>query len=162
MSDGCGELFGKILLEVVFRSLVASVLLFIDRQCVERLDLVIRWGRRAQNTLRAPRSLRVFADTDPGMLDGEIRFAAVVAFCTGVAINIGLLVFILEPAGKLRNRACFGLMVIYSVCMTLVVWLALALSRRRLERRSASCEKVNHAEGDMGLTESIRWFAIYY
>lgn len=126
---------------------------------MERRDLIIRWGRRAQNTLRVPRSLRVFADTDPGMLDGDIRLAVVVAFFIGATITVGLLVLIPGPAGKLWNWTCFGLMVIYPVCMTLVVWLYLALSRRRLERRSASGEKVNRAGGAMDLGESIRCFA---
>ena len=159
MSDECGMLFASFLsdflAEFLSRALVTCVCLFIDRQIVERRDLIIRWGRRAQNTLHVPRSLRVFVDTDPGMLDEKIRFAAWMAFGIGLGINIGGVLFILAPAGKLRNMVWVGLMVICPVCMTLVVWLNLALSRRSLERTSASCEKIPPQQVHRSLAESM-------
>lgn len=158
MSDECGELIGRLLVEVIFRTLVAGVLLFIDRQVVERRDIIIRWGRRTQHALRVPRCLRAFTDTDPGMLDREIRFAAQIAFGSGLAMNCGLLIFILEPEGKTRNIICLVLVVVYPAVAALVTWLALVLARRRLERRFASCEKINHTDGDMGLATSIGMF----
>jgi len=134
-----------------------------DRQIIARRELIIRWGRRAQNTLRVPHCLRIFADTEPGMLDGDIRGATVMALGTGASINIGLLaLFLVKPADKLRNWLCFGLLVIYPVGMILVEWFALVLSRRRLERRPASFDgKGNHAEGDKSIRDSIAWLAIY-
>jgi len=104
-----------------------------------------------------------FFNTYPGMLDGDIRVMTVMALGTGASINIGLLaLFLVKPADKLRNWLCFGLLVIYPVCMILVEWFALVLSRRRLERRPASFDgKGNHAEGDKSIRDSIAWLAIY-
>jgi len=155
LSDGCGELFVEVLIQFVIRVLLACILHFIDGQIIARWELIIRWGRKAQNTLRVPRCLRIFADTDPGMLDGDIRVMTVMALGTGASINIGLLaLFLVKPADKLRNWLCF--------CMILVEWFALVLSRRRLERRPASFDgKGNHAEGDKSIRDSIAWLAIY-
>lgn len=84
MSD-FGECIGKLLFKFVFRCMWTAVIIIIDRQIVARRDLVIRCGRRTQGFLHVPQCLRVFADTDLGMLDGDIRIAAeLLFFCRNV------------------------------------------------------------------------------
>jgi len=56
---------------------------------VERRELVIWWGRKTQNLLRIPQCLRVFADTDPGMLDADIRSAVCMLIPVAGSISLG-------------------------------------------------------------------------
>ncbi|KAK5656058.1 hypothetical protein OQA88_5197 [Cercophora sp. LCS_1] len=139
----------------IFLSLVACVPLLIDRHIVRRRDEVITWGRRAQSRLNIPRCLHVFTEAEPGMLDIHMRFAAETLFNAGLCFSIGLLVFVLEPAGRTRIWLCFLMMVFVPVSVILGEWLLLIFRRRRSEKKIVSCEKVNHAEGYPGVERMI-------
>ncbi|KAK3998150.1 hypothetical protein QBC44DRAFT_386463 [Cladorrhinum sp. PSN332] len=139
--DECAEhCIGQLVAEFIGRCLITSVILFIDKHVVERRDLIIRSGRKVQNRLAIPQCLRVFADTDPGMLDSQIREATFALFYAGIMANLGLLLAVLVLTDNIPGSTkgfpvlIFLLMAVVPLCIVIVLWIVLAQSRRRLER----------------------------
>ncbi|KAK1772214.1 hypothetical protein QBC33DRAFT_520574 [Phialemonium atrogriseum] len=111
MSDGLGECLGELLVNVVGRAILTGAVIVIDKQIVQRRDVVIRWGRQFQNWFPLPEWMFIFAENDPGMPDTDMRIPW-----------------------------ALGFMVVGPGCIAGLVWLVLILSKRCLRSRILAME----------------------
>ncbi|KAL7624671.1 hypothetical protein AAE478_006241 [Parahypoxylon ruwenzoriense] len=122
----CGEICGKF----VLNGLATAVLFIIEKQIVQRRELVIRLGRQAQRILHMPECLCVFTEEEPGMLDSDIRMA-------GTCLSISYLFASLAVLGATTLRASFRDPWVWTfgiaipLCVSMLVWLMLIESKRR-------------------------------
>lgn len=106
-----------------------SIAFIIEHYIVERRELVIRHGRQLQRYLRLPDCLCIFAETDPGMLDDDIRLASMLLAIASFSSILGLLAGIAE--GTISHAVLIAGIVL-PTCLIILLWLLLCLSRRRL------------------------------
>ena len=122
------ECIAQCLAHVIFRCFLTAVVHITEKHVVERRESIIRYGRQLQDNLRLPDCIRVFAATDPGMPDGDIRIAAyVLGLCGFLAVVAGLY----GLTSTIRDPLVLFPGIIGPGCAILLLWLGLALAKRR-------------------------------
>ncbi|KAK3938762.1 hypothetical protein QBC46DRAFT_439664 [Diplogelasinospora grovesii] len=166
------ECLGELAAQCIFRTFLTVIVVIIDKQIVQRRDVVIRRGRQLQNLLRLPEWMRVFSETDPGMLDKDIRTSAECLAASSLSAGLGVTAALAK--GTLWDFWALSLGVAIPVCINIVVWLMLIHSKRRQSRaqplligngyrsKEQGGRHYDHSAGDLGVDESIRavWFCV--
>lgn len=116
---------------VLVRCLLAGVNLFFDWLVMRRKESIVRNGRRIQGFLHIPERLQIFAKTDPGMGDEQLRMSSHVLTLTWL-LQISSLV------GALGCRKVWCLVflipgVILPSCVVSTLYPWLVVSRRNLD-----------------------------
>lgn len=136
--DAVGECLGKFITQVIIRSILTGAAIIIDKHIVQRRDLVIRRGRQVQNWLGLPEWACVFSEKDPGMLDADIRAAAMALFVTCLVATLGMVAA--YSRGTFWDPWALALGVVIPGCLVILIWLVLILSKRRRNSRAFSME----------------------
>ncbi|KAI2618604.1 hypothetical protein GGS26DRAFT_595896 [Hypomontagnella submonticulosa] len=116
--------------QILFRGIATAVIYTIDKQIVQRRDVLVRYGRQVQKTLDLPDCICVFTAEDPGMADDDIRLA-------GMFLSFSLFFACLVTFGRVSSRGTIwdpyvlGFGVVNPVCTFILVWLMLILAKRR-------------------------------
>lgn len=99
--------------------------------------------------------MRVFADIDPGMQNGDIRMAAEMLGLAGLLTAFGVLIVVAKGTFRSTPAWCIG--AVAPCVMVLVLWVMLLVSKRRLLRSPVLLKSpTTVAEaGDPGLQRSI-------
>ncbi|KAH8683493.1 hypothetical protein BGZ61DRAFT_534934 [Ilyonectria robusta] len=149
------ECMGELCLNIILRGFLTLCVIAIDKHIVGRRDTVVRLGRQCQDLLRVPECMRVFADVDPGMQNGEIRMAAEFLGLAGLLNALGVLILVAKGTFWCTPAWCIG--AVFPGVLVLVLWTALLVSKRRLLRSPALLKDPIAAaeEGDPGLQRSI-------
>jgi hypothetical protein len=143
-----GECIGQFMAHIIFRCFLLAVVRAIDKYIVPRRDSIIRRGRQLQDLLRLPECICIFAKTDPGMPDRDIRFSAeVLSLCGLLSFLTGLLVL---DGVAIGDSLVLVMGVAVPGSMVCLLWLGLALSKRhRLRRQISGTEEGRHATGNL-------------
>ncbi|KAI0103113.1 hypothetical protein F4776DRAFT_668904 [Hypoxylon sp. NC0597] len=122
----CAEICGRF----VLNGLATAVLFIVEKQIVQRRELVIRRGRQAQRILHVPECLTVFTEEEPGMLDSDIRLAGT---CLSISYFFAsLAIFCVATLGASIWGPSFWIFGIANpLCVSTVIWLMLIESKRR-------------------------------
>jgi hypothetical protein len=159
------EFFGKFLFEVVGRGLLIGTIYVIETQIIKRRNLLVRYGRKCQKALRLPKRMCIFAETDPGILQTDIRMGIL---CLGSAWGfVGAGALVATATGTIWNPLVLGLGVVAPGFFVGILWLVLAASRRRLEMPLSESEilRIDRRGGDMRELIWVladMWTILYY
>jgi hypothetical protein len=170
MAESLVEMFAFLVVNILMFGYVALAAYIIDTHLVQRRERVVRVGRRVQNLLHLPGWMRVFTETDPGMLNKDIRSAAQGLSWSVLIAFFGFLVALTK--GTIWDPWVLSLGFAIPFSMNILIWLELVYFRRRLARRLESerlslvehegyakeraIPTVDPGEGDWGLEEYIR------
>ena len=124
------EYLGEFAMQCIFRCSLTMIVVLIDKQIVQRREVVIRRGRQLQNLLRLPQWMRVFTETDPGMLDGDIRMSAEILAMSSLIAGLGATVALAKETPW--DPYVLSLGAVVPTCINVILWLSLIQSRRRL------------------------------
>jgi hypothetical protein len=157
------EVLGDVVMNVVVRSFLTAGVIIIDKQVVQRRDIVIRRGRQLQDLLRIPQCIQVITDTDPGMPDGEIRMSAeFLGLCCFISA-FGLVLALAK--GRIWDPWVLSFGATAPGYLLSVLWLVLVVSKRRRMRSPMLTDKKAHhtphtatqAGRNVELERSITW-----
>lgn len=126
MSNDCGELIGQILCRGFFSLYVAMIEYYVIQK---RRDAIIARGRQFQEKMRLPEYLRPFSEQDPGMLDSDMRTAAIMFGFSWFFSTIGIWIGI-PIKGTILDPVVISLVFVNPTCAICIAWLALVLSKR--------------------------------
>ncbi|KAM0335774.1 hypothetical protein ACHAQA_000824 [Verticillium albo-atrum] len=130
MSDECAGCCAGCCLEIIHRIFVSLYFAVIEERIVKNRDKVIAWGRAVEDWLHLPTSFRPIYEGDPGLLDDEIRIAAVF-LPFGFLLAVLAIPVLLDNENFVVGMVCEGL----GLCLLLLVYLRLMLVKRRRLRR---------------------------
>ena len=151
MSSYFADCLGQLLTELILRTIIYAAFIVIETQVIQRRDSIIQWGRQAQNRLHIPECMRIFTEKDPGMQVEDMRMAAeILGFACLLAFfgQIGALAI-----GTVWDPWVFGLVFVGPGCLLGLLWLILALSKRRLSRVPMLVGEEGHCESDILLSK---------
>lgn len=122
--DACGEC----VLQIIFRCCITAAVIFTEIHIVPRRAAIIRQGRLIQDWLHIPEPVRIFSETNPGMVDRDIRLGTGVIGISAFLSILGILAIVSRwPSWP---PAFFWLEGV-SFCIVVLAWLRFALARRR-------------------------------
>jgi hypothetical protein len=132
MNECAGEFAARFMAECCFRTSLTVYLVVIEYQIVQRRDVLITHGRKVQNMLHLPKGMCVFSEEDPGMPDDDIRVSAM---SLSISFTLAILAILLVACTKATvvfwDPWILGFVVVNPICVTVTVWLLLALSKRK-------------------------------
>lgn len=122
-------------LQIIFRSCITAAVIFTESQIIPRRAAIIRQGRRIQDWLHIPEPLRIFSETNPGMVDRDIRLGTGAIGISAFLSTLGMLAIVARwPSWP----PVFFWLEGVSFCIVSLAWLRFALaSRRRQASRTA-------------------------
>ena len=130
--EGC---LAELVIGFISRGLLTGFVFLIDRQIVQRRDLVVRLGRRAQDIFHLPEWMCVFTAEDPGMSYNNIRMSASLLGFSYLWVPFAF--FLLMPMkGTIWDPWVLGLGVVNPACFSFFTWLTLIFLKGRQDRQS--------------------------
>lgn len=147
-------MFSEVFAQCLGRLYAAALVIIVERQIVQRRDLVIRYGRRLQRFLRLPEYMCVVSETDPGMLDQDIRIGAELLCFLCVPMCVSGLVLAVA-FGTLGHPVVIGLTIVGPGCIAVIAWLVLILRKRSRPARQLQATQDGEGRQNGGEAPSI-------
>ncbi|KAI1354187.1 hypothetical protein F5Y01DRAFT_321841 [Xylaria sp. FL0043] len=124
--DGCSELLGYLLFQIIMRSVAFAMVVFADRLIVQRRELIVRIGRRLQTIIHLPQCLCAFTAHDPGISKRSLRNSCfLIMFSLTISSVMALAICFGGPGALI-----IGLSIMNPIVCSLIVWIVLAITKQ--------------------------------
>ncbi|KAI1735433.1 hypothetical protein F4680DRAFT_304625 [Xylaria scruposa] len=139
--DCCFEIFARLLLDPVLRSIATAVVIVTERLFVRHRKFIVWVGRGFQSILRLPRCLCAFTIDDPGITKEALRNSSMVMMASfTVASIITSYAFCVDGLGAFRSTLFLGLSVGIPLFCGSMVWIVLAIKKQPDSNSNSDCD----------------------